>query len=95
MFNKKMKPIIKQAIEYNIHSLETKLGYNNADILRISSYSLEDLNKIKVFANLYALEYKIIKEEKDRLIKDSKDLYHLFCVFSEDKIDLDYYELKL
>ena len=94
MHNKKMNEIIKKAIQLDILNIETKDGYNKADVLVISSYNKKHIDMIKSFANLVTRETKLFKEESTIYNEQESDIYTLFSIFSEDKIDNDIYELK-
>jgi len=94
MFNKKMKKIISQATELDIINIETKDGYNGADVLKISSYNKPHLDILRSIVNFNTVEAKIIIDEATPYTEHSKDIYNLFCVFSEDKKSTEIYELK-
>jgi hypothetical protein len=94
MFNKNMKKIISQAIELDIINIETKDGYNGADLLKISSYNKQHLEILRSMANFNTVEVKILTEEATIYTDNEIDIYNLFCVFSEDKHSIEIYELK-
>ena len=94
MFNNKMNEIIKKAIQLDIFNIETKDGYNKADILVISSYNENHINMIKSFADLVTKETKLFKDKSTIYNEQQSDIYTLFSIFSDDKIDNDIYELK-
>ena len=94
MFNNKMNEIIKKAIQFDILNIETKDGYNKADILVISSYNENHINMIKSFADLVTKETKLFKDKSTVYNEHQSDIYTLFSIFSDDKIDNDIYELK-
>jgi len=94
MYNKKMKKVIVYALDMDIVNIETKDGYNEADILHISSYNKEHLNILSSIIKADRYQTKIITIKKDITNNLKQDLYNLFCVFSEDKWTEDYYPLK-
>jgi len=94
MFNKKMKKIISQAMDLDIINIETKDGYNGADLLKISSYNKKHLEMLRVLVNFHTVEVKIITDEATGYTEHRQDIYNLFCVFSEDREDNEVYGLK-
>ena len=96
MFKVEMKTLIKFAMEKNISAIETKVGYNGAPILRISSMSLEELSSIKEWCDKLGYDNVIYSNGiAGTPIALQTDLeYSLFCVFGEDTIADDVYKLK-
>jgi cupin superfamily acireductone dioxygenase involved in methionine salvage len=95
MYNKKMKKIISKSLELDILNIETKSGYNGADILHISSTKEAHIEMLRSFVKFDVSEAKIIVDEKTIYNGLSEDIFNLYCVFSEDKKEaLDYIELK-
>jgi len=94
MYNKQMKKAIIYALDMDIVNIETKDGYNEADILHISSYNKEHLDILSSIIKTDGYHTKIITIKKDITNNLQHDLYNLFCVFSEDKWKEDYYKLK-
>ena len=94
MYNKKMAKIIEKATKLNIKNIETKDGYAGADVLMISSNNENHIKILKSFMSLETNDVKIIREESTIYNELETDLYKLFGVFSSDKIDNDYYQLK-
>lgn len=54
----KMKSIIKYAIELDIEYLETFLGYEGDNVLKITTKSKPTLNLLKTYLDNMELEYK-------------------------------------
>jgi hypothetical protein len=90
-----MKSLIKFAIEKDIESLETKTRYNGAPILRISSKSEKDIKLIRDWCITLGYSNKLFDRNN---LNEPRALqrfgYDLFCVFGEDTINLDFYEIK-
>ena len=94
MYNIKMKKIINYALDFDIVNIETKDGYSGADVIKISSYNKKQIYLLESIAKNIAKETNIIIENKTLYNELKSDLYNLFCVFSENKIDNDIYLLK-
>lgn len=97
MFKVEMKTLIKFAMEKNISAIETKSGYNGAPILRISSMSLEELSLIKEWCDKLGYDNVIYSNgsaDTPIALQTAPLEYSLFCVFGEDTIDNDIYQLQ-
>lgn len=58
MIVKKMKQLIKYAIELDIDYIETFLGYEGDNVLKITTRSLKTIEAIKLFLDNIDLIYK-------------------------------------
>jgi len=89
-----MKKIIERAINLDIYNICTRNGYNGADILTISSYNIDHIHIIESFLNIQAMNVKKDITEANIYNELEKTLYTLHCVFSEDRIDNEIFDLK-
>jgi len=96
MYNINMKQVIEKILQLDILNIETKSGYNGADLLVLSSTNEQHINLMKSIVNVKAIQTKIFKEEAHSGNNETDyDIYYLYSVFSEDKIpERDFYELK-
>ena len=58
MLLQKMKSVIKYAIELDIDYLETFLGYEGDNVLKITAKSGETINLMKAYLDNLGLDYK-------------------------------------
>ena len=72
MYNPLMKPVIKQAINYRLHSLNTSKGYDGADLLRLSFKDNQEMLEFREYLKLTNVKY---------VSKLHNKLVELICIY--------------